>query len=473
MKLSLEKRILLGYAINMAVVIALGVIFWREMPYTIHKVWYWISMALIVLSLAMLTIVLFILKTQLKAKKQAHAELVKNEKLLESIINNTSNAISVKKINGEYVLVNKKYQSLFEAKEIDLIGKTDQEFMPKEIADNYRSADLEVIKAEKEIQIEEVIDQEDGPHTYLSVKFPLFDISNRLYAIGNISTDITERKAIQESLKAADTFFNMSIDSLIIASETMFIKVNPSLVKVLGYSNKELLGKPFTTFIFSEDVAMTLQNISRLKKGIDLVNFRNRWVCKDGSIKWLSWTATADTTTEILYAIARDITEKLQLEEEEKKTLNQLYENQQKLNTILENISDGVLVINTSKEVVLANYMAHELFGTEDESHMSADFSDHFKIYFPDGKETFPAQDLPSERALKGEITDDIEVILEDLQTHKKKRLLLSGRPITDKNNQVIAAVVTINDIDKYKKMEEKLKETELKYRKLIGFKSN
>ncbi len=476
MKLSLEtleKKFFLGYIINMAVVVAIGFIYIRQVSYVANEFWYLLSLALIVLSLAMLTIVFFMLKAQIKAKKQASDKLLKNEKLLESIINNTTNAISVKKINGEYILVNKKFQSLFEADGKNLVGSTNHDFLPKEIADRYRSADLEVVKTEKEIQLEEVIQQADGQHTYLSVKFPLFDLSNRIYAIGNISTDITERKAVQESLKAADTFFNMSIDGFIIASETTFLKINPSLGKLLGYTNEELLGKPFISFIVPEDVARTQKNIAKLEKGAALVNFKNRWICKDGSIKWLSWNAAADKATGLLYAIARDITEKLKLEEEEKKAVNDLYENQQKLNTILENVSDGVLVINPKKEVVLANYMAHELFGTDKEANMSADFSNHFKIYYPDGKETFPAQDLPSERGLKGEITDNIEVVLEDLQTNKKRRLLLSGRPIIDNKDQVIAAVVTLNDIGKYKKMEEKLKQTELKYRKLIGYRNS
>ena len=138
--------------------------------------------------------------------------------------------------------------------------------MTKELADRYREADLETIKAEKEIQIEEVLEQSDGPHTYLSVKFPLFDESNRVYAIGNISTDITERKTILESLKAADTFFNLSIDSLVIASKEKFIKINPSLGKILGYSDLELLEHPFDTYIFKEDLPLTQQAIDSLEK---------------------------------------------------------------------------------------------------------------------------------------------------------------------------------------------------------------
>ena len=235
----------------------------------------------------------------------------------------------------------------------------------------------------------------------------------------------------------------------------------------------ELKSEPFTSFVFSEDISDTKKIIEDLQKGTPLVNFKNRWVCKDGDIKWLSWTATTDPETEILYAVARDITEQLKLEEEERAALEDLYENQQRLNLILENISDGVIVANTNKKVVLANHIANELFGTEDDTKISPNFSEHFELYFPDEKTIFPIQNLPLERALVGEATDDMDVVLWDPKSEKKKRVLLSGRPIIDREKEVVAAVITIKDITRYKKLQEELKKTEQKYRSLIGFRKN
>lgn len=472
MTVSFERKILIGYIINIVVIIALGLIYWRQLPLSANKLWHWVSLVLIVLSVGMLTTVFFILKAQLKAKKESGEALQKNQKLLKAIIDNTTNAISVKKINGEYLLVNKQYQLLFKAEEANIIGKTNAEFLPKAIADRYRSADLDVVKLGKATQVEEIIDISKKPHTFLSVKFPLKDILNRVYAIGTISTDITERKTVSESLKAADAFFNMSIDSLVIATHTKFIKINPSLSKLLGYTDAELLSQPFANFIFNEDVEVTENEIKKLKKETHLINFKNRWVCKDGSIKWLSWNATADKTTGTLYAIVTDITEKLKLEEEKENTLNALYESQQKLNMILENITDGVLVANTNKEVILANDVANMLFGIADDSKISINFSDHFKVLFPSGKKTFPVQDLPAERALVGETTNNIDVLLKDLSTHKMRRVLLSGRPIIDNENKVAAVVVTIKDISRYKKLEEELEQKDKDARQLIGFKN-
>ena len=77
------------------------------------------------------------------------------------------------------------------------------------------------------------------------------------------------------------------------------------------------------------------------------------------------------------------------------------------------------------------------------------------------------------ERALSGEVTDDVDIILWDPVTQEKRRVLISGRPLIDQDDTVVAAVVTIKDISKYKQMEEDLKETESKYRQLIGFRKS
>lgn len=590
MKIFFKTKIILGYIFNFIVILALGLIYWNHILPEMPLLWDWISLALIAISLGLLTVVYFIIQAQLKAKKEAETESLENRKLLQSIIDNTTNPISVKKINGEYLLINKQYETLYKLKDEDIKGKTDHDFLPKETADRYRNTDLEAVKLGKEIQVEEVLEQSDGLHTYLAVKFPLFDAANRVFAVGTIATDITERinsqkllvagntffnlsrdmliissndtflkvnpattkilgyteaellgkpfmsfvyakdldatlqevaklksgditanfenryvckdgslkwlswttypdpgtgllyavardvtakKEVEESLKAADTFFNMSLDILVVASKNTFIKINPSLSKVLGYSDLELKSQPFTNYVFPEDLATTEKALEELQKGTPLVNFENRWVCKDGDIRWLSWTATIDASTGLLYAIARDITNQLKLEEEEQAALNDLYENEQKLNLILENVSDGVIVANSEKKVILANYMANELFGTDDDTKISTNFSEHFELYFPDGKTIFPIQKLPMERALVGESTDDVDVVLFNPKLQQRKRVLLSGRPILDKQNNVIAAVITIKDITRYRNLEAELKKTELKYRSLIGFRKD
>jgi PAS domain S-box-containing protein len=173
----------------------------------------------------------------------------------------------------------------------------------------------------------------------------------------------------------------------------------------------------------------------------------------------------------MLYSVARDITEQVHLEKQQQKVTQELYENEEKLQLILENINEAVIVSNTDKKIVLANYMANEIFGIKEDDKVSTNLIDNFELYFPDEKTVFPSQKLPMERALNGEETSDIDVVLLNPVTQEKKRVLISGRPLVDQNDSVVAAVVTIKDITQYKKLEKELKETESKYRQLIGFK--
>lgn len=593
MKISLEKKILFGFIINLMVVIASGWVFIsrldKQRDQTIDAALDWIELSLFGLSIILLIIVYFIIRAQLRSKNISQDQLSENKQLLQSIIDNTSNPIFIKEINGAYLLINKQYESLFHILNEDIIGKTDHDFLPKEVADAYRNSDLEVVKALRELKTEETIQQPDGPHTYIAVKFPLYDSGGRVYAIGGISTDITERKKLEESLKSADKFFNMSLDMMIIASDK-FIKINPSVTKTLGYTEEELMSKPFLDFVYPDDIEITLNEVAKLKTGFSTINFENRYICKDGSLKWILWSTSPDVSTGLLYAVARDITKQkeneeslkmaemffnmsfdiltvakeehfikinpaftktlgynqsdvdrvkfmelihpddlktasevlakhlegnpivnfktrflckdgsykwldwnsnidltqglfysvgrdvtdiVQLENERQTATNDLYENEEKLRLIVENIGEGIIVANANKKIVMANDMANEFFGIKEDDKISSNFVNHFEVYFPDQKTIFPAQNMPMERAFNGESTDDIDVVLWNPEKQEKKRVLISGRPLVDQNDNVVAAVVTIKDISKYKQLEEELKETELKYRQLIGFKSS
>jgi PAS domain S-box-containing protein len=84
----------------------------------------------------------------------------------------------------------------------------------------------------------------------------------------------------------------------------------------LGYTEEELLNKPFLDFIHSEDRGKTLDIIQqKLQMGAQVINFANRYRCKDGSYRWLSWVSHSKVEKGLTYAIARDITESKKVEE--------------------------------------------------------------------------------------------------------------------------------------------------------------
>ncbi len=133
-------------------------------------------------------------------RKAMEDELRSTKYQLQEIIDNTTAIIYLKGIDGRYLLINKRYEIVFNIKQKDILGKSDYDIFPKELADSFRKNDSKVIKANKPLEIEEFAPHDDGLHTYISVKFPVYDTSNVLYGVCGISTDITERKKIEKEI---------------------------------------------------------------------------------------------------------------------------------------------------------------------------------------------------------------------------------------------------------------------------------
>lgn len=104
-------------------------------------------------------------------------------------------------------------------------------------------------------------------------------------------------------------FFDMSIDLVCIAgTDGYFKQLNPAFEAVLGYTRGELLDKPMVEFVHIDDRQKTSDELGRLARGETSADLENRYLCKDGQFKWLSWRATPEPSGSI-YAVARDISE--------------------------------------------------------------------------------------------------------------------------------------------------------------------
>jgi len=112
-------------------------------------------------------------------------------------------------------------------------------------------------------------------------------------------------------------FFELTPDLVWIAGKDGFLKkINPAVVKKLGYTVEEMLSKPITAFIHPADVEITMLNRFKLFKGEVLHNFCNRYISKSGEVIWLEWTSVYIDNKEIVLAIAKDITARKKIEKE-------------------------------------------------------------------------------------------------------------------------------------------------------------
>ena len=109
----------------------------------------------------------------------------------------------------------------------------------------------------------------------------------------------------------AEAFFDMAYDLLCVADLTtsMFIRLNPQWYRVTGWTIQELMSKPWLEFIHPDDVEQTINAGQYVRNGKPLMNFKNRYICKDGSLVALEWTAQADPVSGLSYAVARVVDE--------------------------------------------------------------------------------------------------------------------------------------------------------------------
>jgi len=157
------------------------------------------------------------------------------------------------------------------------------------------------------------------------------EFGTALVAIANITIFVTliwynakklhaadlERKKIEEENR---NFFTLSLDMLCIAGfDGYFKKLNPSWEKTLGFTVKELCAKPFVDFVHRDDRERTIAEAGKLATGRETISFENRYLCKDGSYKWILWNSVPSMEGRLIYANARDITERKRVEEEIKK----------------------------------------------------------------------------------------------------------------------------------------------------------
>jgi PAS domain S-box-containing protein len=134
-------------------------------------------------------------------RKRAEDVIKESEIRLQSIMDNSSTVVFLKDIHGRYITVNRRYEELFHVNRNEVVNKTDYDIFPREFADKFRRHDGQVLEKLCSIEMEEEVPQEDGLHTYISVKFPLLSPEGKPYAVCGISTDITERKKAQEQIE--------------------------------------------------------------------------------------------------------------------------------------------------------------------------------------------------------------------------------------------------------------------------------
>ncbi len=130
---------------------------------------------------------------------------------------------------------------------------------------------------------------------------------------GLLGRFISAQRALEREISRAE---EMSLDLLATATfDGTFTRLNPAWERTLGYTPVEMRARPFVEFVHPEDRERTVAELGNVALGTDAVAFRNRYVARDGSVRHLEWNARAFADEQVVFAVARDITDRIEAEE--------------------------------------------------------------------------------------------------------------------------------------------------------------
>jgi PAS domain S-box-containing protein len=145
------------------------------------------------------------------------------------------------------------------------------------------------------------------------IREPDDDLLRMLTQVGAHIGQFMERRRAEEEL---ERFFTLSLDLLCVAGfDGYFKRLNPAWERLLGYTTEELLSRPYLDFVHPDDRNPTTSEANKARDGGTVLTFENRYIAKDGTLRWLEWNAVPLPSEQMIYCAARDITERKQAKE--------------------------------------------------------------------------------------------------------------------------------------------------------------
>ena len=193
----------------------------------------------------------FAFVADISARKEASRALRLSEQVLLAIIDNAESVIWVKDLQGQYLIINRYGEKVLGRSRHELLGRTVFDVFPQDMAQQCSDNDRRVIASGQALTVEEQVRVVDGERTFLAVKFPLRDANGRIYAVGAICTDISQRKAAEVALHEHQAILQSFYDSspfMMTVSELdgdtiTIISANDAMARSHGIEAATMVGK--------------------------------------------------------------------------------------------------------------------------------------------------------------------------------------------------------------------------------------
>ena len=262
---------------------------------------------------------------------------------------------------------------------------------------------------------------------------------------------INELISEKSSITNFDFFVNESPDLVCIADSNAFYKVvNPAFTKVLGYSEEELLSRPFVDFVHPEDLEKTHAEVQFLTNNNPAIDFENRYITKKGNLVHLQWKANLNSSNNLIYAIARDVTET-------RRTQEKLLASEKSLNEAQRIAKIGSWDFNLFTQELNWSDELYEIFGIQNRPNNPNLYAEYLSRFTPEDAEQL---NINVGNTISNNVPYEMEhqIVLDDQKT---KWVFCTGVPIVDDKNKVIALRGVVQDITQKKQIDETIKAKE------------
>ena len=380
-----------------------------------------------------------------------------------TLVQTIPDLIWLKNTEGVYLSCNTRFERLFGAREADIIGKTDYDFVDRERADFFRENDRIVMEAGKPTSNEEwVTFAEDGHREFLdTIKTPMLDFNGKLIGVLGIGRDNTQRKLAEQNVRASEKRFRAIFDQAPVAIALLDTQGHPiisnlRLTKMIGYSSDELAKMMFTEFTYPEDIDKDLNQFTDLIAGkISGYNIEKRYIHKNGTLIWANlYTTTLNDSNGLIQEIigmVEDITER-------KKAEDALLENEIKYRAFFENSMDAIFLTSPDGKTLSANQAACNMFGYSEDELIKLGRS-----AIVDRSDSRLSA-LLDERKLKGKARGEVTLLRKDRTQFPAE---ISSAIFKNQEGFELTSMI-IRDITKRKLTEEAQRESEQLYRSLF-----
>lgn len=235
----------------------------------------------------------------------------------------------------------------------EIVGRPYDILVPSHRKDQYLLDKRAHVETGRNVLLEKPLMRKDGAIVDASIQVSLVrDAAGTVIGRGAIARDITEEKRAAEE---RDRFFTLSLDLLcIVDTSGHFKRVNPAFETVLGFSPEEMESMVHTDLLHPDDLEASNAAMAQLADGVSIINFVNRFRCRDGSYRSISWVTAP--YGKVFYAAGHDITELLLAQQELEHSLLLL-------EATLESTADGILVVDEGGAIARSNGKFVEMWG--------------------------------------------------------------------------------------------------------------